>query len=212
MKVVGVLNTKGGVGKTTLTACLAVRAAEDGATAVVDLDPQSSYSDWYRLRSRSKVKAQDIELMTGADRATDAVEALHLNTALAFVFLDGPPGSLTVTTDAIKACSIVLIPIRASGIDLAASMDCIALCQEASVPVLVVVNDKGKQDDKLVEATMKQLKEWGVPVADTVVSHRMAYVAAMIAGKTGPETDKAARAEIDALWSEIVKVLKRGRK
>src|SRR5262245_35379910 len=116
MQVIGVLNGKGGVGKTTLTACLAVRAIQDRAkVAVLDIDPSSRYSDWYRRRCSPDNPA----LLGGADRAGDAVAALQLNSPYTYVFLDGTPGSLTVTEDAIAASTIVLIPMRASGLDLA---------------------------------------------------------------------------------------------
>jgi chromosome partitioning protein len=36
------------------------------------------------------------------------------------------------------------------------------------------------------------------------VAHRVPYVNAMTSGKTGPENDKVAAAEIDALWTEII--------
>lgn len=54
MHFIGVLNTKGGTGKTTLvSSCLAVRAARDARVAVVDLDPQGSFTDWHGRRGRS---------------------------------------------------------------------------------------------------------------------------------------------------------------
>jgi CobQ/CobB/MinD/ParA nucleotide binding domain len=76
MHIIGVLNGKGGVGKTTLTACLAVRAAKDGAAqvAVVDLDPANSYAEWYARRG----SPDNPTLFRGVDRASDAVEALRL--------------------------------------------------------------------------------------------------------------------------------------
>jgi len=46
------------------------------------------------------------------------------------VFFDGPPGALLVTEDAVRASTLVVIPPRASGLDLAASQDCVSLCQE----------------------------------------------------------------------------------
>ena len=50
MVVIGILNSKGGVGKSILTAALAVRASRDGLVCVVDLDSQGSYWDWYSRR------------------------------------------------------------------------------------------------------------------------------------------------------------------
>jgi len=209
MQVFGILNTKGGVGKTTLTAALAVRAMQDGArVAVCDLDPQSSYSDWYRRRGSPDNPA----LLLGEDRASDAVETLRLNSAYEFVFLDGPPGSLLVTQDAIRASNFVLIPIRASGLDLGASRDAIQLCQEIGTPFLVVINDRGQHDGKLADQARALLKSWKVPVADAAIPHRVQYVNAITTGHTGPEKDKKAAEDIDALWSEIKAALKKAKR
>lgn len=199
MQVIGILNTKGGAGKTTLTTCLAVRAADEARVAVCDLDPQSSYSEWYMRRGSPDNPA----LLTGEDRASDAVEALQLNSPYNYVFLDGPPGSLIVTEDAVRSSTLVVIPVRASGLDLAASQDCIGICQESGVPFLVVINGKTQHDGKLVEQARALLDSWRVPVAKTVVAHRVPYINAITTGKTGPEKDRKAAEEIDALWDEI---------
>jgi chromosome partitioning protein len=209
MHVIGILNTKGGCGKTTLTTCLAVRAAgpvgasldkPEARVAVVDLDPQSSYSDWYARRGSPDNPA----LLTGEDRASDAVEALRLTSPYDYVFVDGPTNALLITEDAIKASTFVIIPMKASGLDLSASQDCISLCQELRAPFLVVINDKGQHDGKLVdEATKLLTMSWKVPVAKTVISHRVPYINAITTGKTGPEKDKKAAEEIDELWAEI---------
>src|SRR5262245_13163924 len=200
MHIIGMLNGKGGVGKTTLTACLAVRATADKASvAVLDLDPSSNYSEWYRRRGAPDNPA----LLTGADHASDAVEALRLTSPYDYVFLDGTPGSLLVTEDAVRVSSLVLIPMRASGLDLASSQDVIQICQDLQKPFLVIVNDKGQHDGKLVEEARGLLFSWKVPIASTVVAHRVQYVNAMTTGKTGPEKDKKAVEEIDALWAEV---------
>ena len=86
--------------------------------------------------------------------------------------MDGPPGSILVTEDAIKASTLVIIPMRASGLDLACSQDAIQLCQDIGTPYLVVVNAKGPHDGKLVEEARSLLFSWKVPIADTVISHR----------------------------------------
>jgi chromosome partitioning protein len=199
MHVIGVLNTKGGAGKTTLTTCLAVRAADDAKVAVCDLDPQSSYSEWYRRRGAPDNPA----LLTGEDRASDAVEALQRTSPYQYVFLDGPPGSLLVTEDAIKASTLVVIPMRPSGLDIGASQDCIQLCQDNRTPFLVVINAKGQHDSKLVDQTKGLLASWKVPVANQVIANRTQFINAVTTGKTGPEKDPKAAAEIDALWDEV---------
>ena len=52
------------------------------------------------------------------------------------------------------------------------------------------------------------LFNWDVPIAKTVISHRVSYVNAVSMGKTGPEKDKAAAGEIDNLWAEIKATIK----
>ena len=199
MLTIGVLNTKGGVGKTSLATCLAVRASQDGATAVVDLDPQSSYSAWYKRRGSPDNPA----LLVGEDRASDAVEALQLTSPYDYIFVDGPTNALLVTEDAVKAADFVIVPMKPSGLDLAASPDFISLCQELGKPFLVVINDKSRGDDGLLRQTQGVLAGWRVPIAKTVISHRVSYVNAVSIGRTGPEKDKAAAQEIDSLWREI---------
>ena len=75
MHVIAVVNTKGGVGKTTLAAALAVRAAQESKrVAMVDMDPQKSLVEWWARRGRS----ENPTIFEGADTARDAVEALSL--------------------------------------------------------------------------------------------------------------------------------------
>jgi chromosome partitioning protein len=199
MRFIGVLNTKGGTGKTTLVSCLGVRAAQGSRVAVVDLDPQGSFEEWHDRRG----SPDNPELMRGVDRASDAREALELTSPYDYVFFDGPPGALLVTEDAVRASHLVVIPLRASGLDLAASQDCISLCQDAGTPFLVVINAKGPYDGKFVEQARALLSSWDVPVAETAVAQRVQYVNAITTGRTGAEKDKKAEAEIEALWAEV---------
>ena len=172
-----------------------------------------SYSDWYTRRGSPDNPA----LLTGEDRASDAVEALQLNAPYDFVLLDGPPGSLVVTEDAIAACDLVVIPMRASGLDLMASQDCVRLCQQSCTAFLCVLNDVSARDAKsLGENARNMLHTYKIPVAKTAVAHRVSYINAMTSGKTGPEKDRVAAEEIEALWVEVKKAAmaaakKRGR-
>lgn len=76
MITIAAVNSKGGVGKTTLTSALAVRAAEDSPrVAMVDMDPQKSLVEWWKRRGKS----DNPTIFEGAFTAGDAVEALTLD-------------------------------------------------------------------------------------------------------------------------------------
>src|SRR5262245_40046808 len=207
MHIIGVLNGKGGVGKTTLTACLGVRAAEDreAHVAVVDLDPANSFAEWYARRGSPDNPA----LYRGVDRASDAVEALQLTSPHTHLFLDGPPNSILLTEDAVRVSTLVLIPIRPSGLDIGSSRDTIQMCQDYGTAYLVVINGKGQHDGKLVDEARALLRSWKVPVAETVVAHRLQFINAMTTGKTGPKKGTNAAAEIDGLWGEVKSALRK---
>jgi len=94
MQVVAVMNYKGGVGKTTLTANLGALAADRGLRVLlVDLDPQTnltfsffSIDDWHdRLRERHTIKRWYDEEVPGRDvsLADLVVTPERVNTALA---------------------------------------------------------------------------------------------------------------------------------
>ena len=60
MKVVALLAWKGGVGKSTLTINLAAAAIEDGhKVGIIDLDPQSSLSEWSDRREAEQPFVSD---------------------------------------------------------------------------------------------------------------------------------------------------------
>jgi chromosome partitioning protein len=202
MPIVGFLNSKGGVGKSTLCAAVAVRASKDFPNVcLVDLDPQESIADWWRRRGPGE--PDNPRLIEGVTRASDAVKALQ-HEHCDWVFLDGPPGSLLVTDDAIGISHFVVIPMRPSPLDILASQDAVRLCLDAGRPFAIVFNScKGGASDKLLNDARATLKQQRVPMTDAAVTQRNSYVTAMTGGKTGPERDAVAAEEIDALWREI---------
>ena len=98
MRVIAVVSSKGGVGKTTLASALAVRAArESKRVAMVDLDPQRSLASWWKRRGRS----DNPRIFAGAETASEAVEALELD-GWDWVFIDTPPAFIATIQDAIE--------------------------------------------------------------------------------------------------------------
>src|SRR4051794_36900562 len=55
MNIIAVVAQKGGVGKTTLSQCLAVEALRQGmAAAIIDTDPQKSTAEWGSQREAGR--------------------------------------------------------------------------------------------------------------------------------------------------------------
>jgi chromosome partitioning protein len=202
MITIAAVNSKGGVGKTTLTSALAVRAAEDSPrVAMVDMDPQKSLVEWWKRRGKS----DNPTIFEGAFTAGDAVEALTLD-GWDYCFLDGPPAFLTLLQEMIEAADFTLIPVKASMVDLLATQDAVSLARDAQASFMCVFNDVGSRE-RIAEKARELLLNAEVPIAKTEVVHRISHIQAMTVGKSAAEVnsgkDSAASAEIDALWKEV---------
>jgi chromosome partitioning protein len=207
MITIAVVNTKGGVGKTTLSAALAIRAAADGKrVAIVDMDPQKALIAWWRRRGPNQ--SDSPQLFEGPDTAYDAVEAAAFN-GWDIVILDGPPAFLVVVQEMIQAADFALIPVKPSTVDLMATQDAVALAHTAGVPFLCVFNDVVRPE-KAVDQARQFLLNCDIPVARTQVMHRISHINAMSVGKSAAEVrtskgkDTAAAKEIDDLWLVVI--------
>ena len=199
MIVISVVNTKGGVGKTTLASALAVRAAQEGRVAMVDLDPQRSLVSWWARRGKSN----NPEIFEGPETAQDAVETLRLNSPCNYVFIDGPPAHLMTIEDMVQAADYVLIPIKPSAHDLIASQDAVVLARRAEADFGIVFNDV-RPRETAVRSARNELLNFDLPILDTEIRHRVSHINGAAKGKSAAELrDKAATAEIDNLWAEV---------
>lgn len=204
MIVIAVANSKGGVGKTTLASALAARAAQDSKrVAMVDLDPQKSLVEWWKRRGQT----DNPTIFEGADTAEDAVEALELD-GWDWVFIDSPPAFLTTISDVIDSADFVIVPTKPSTLDLLASQDAVVLARESGTPFICVINDANPRE-RVVESARDFLLNHGLPIAKTQINHRVSHITGATVGKAAFEVnggrDRAAAAEIDALWAEVKK-------
>jgi len=213
---IGVLNAKGGVGKTLLSVNLAVRAARDYArVGIVDLDPQRGSARWRGHRGGNP-DTDNPMMMAGAIDAADAAEKLELD-GWDVAFFDGAPNSLELTEDAIKVVDFVVIPLRASDQDIASTEFVVSACKEFGRKFLLVINEAmpGRKPENAVTGDKRALEVYRlfdtylkVPIARTVIHRRVAYTDGINTGKAGFEAarsdDTAVGHEIDKLYSEIM--------
>jgi chromosome partitioning protein len=207
-KVITIAQQKGGAGKTTLVAQLAVAFAARGRrVALVDIDPQGSLTSWFQVREPNGAGSITLSSLTGW-RTQSAVEKLALQNDL--VLVDSPPHAETEAKIAVRAASLVLVPIQPSPMDLWATEPTLALAKSEKRPALLVVN-RAQTRIKLAEALSARIAELGADVAKAKIGNRIAFAASMLEGKGVVETapnSKAAQ-EVEALAKEVTRWLSR---
>jgi chromosome partitioning protein len=209
-KVLTLAQQKGGAGKTTLVAQLAVAlAARRKTVALVDIDPQGSLTRWFQVRREAGIES-GIELtsVTGW-RAQAAVE--KLKSTHDFVLVDSAPHAEIEAKIAVRVADLILVPIQPSPLDLWATTPTLELARAEKRPVLIVVN-RVQSRMKLAEALIAKIAELDVLVAEATLGNRTSFAASMLEGRGVAETAPKTKAgeELTALTNEIIRRLSRG--
>jgi chromosome partitioning protein len=199
MQTVVINSQKGGSGKTSLCAHLSVEAerAGDGPVYLIDTDPQGTLSTWHETRITETPRRVEIAL----DDLAPALGTLAQRGA-AVCFIDTAPNR---SDDAglFQLADLVLVPVRPSPSDLWAVSATVSLLKRAGTPFLFVVN-QATLNANITAQAIASLSHHG-PVAETIISTRVHYAAAMTDGHTAPELagKGPAAMEIAALWTNI---------
>ena len=200
MQTIVINSQKGGSGKTTLCAHLAVQAERsgDGPVFVIDTDPQGTLSTWHEKREAEAPQRAEVAL---ADIAA-GLKQLQQHKA-AYCFIDTAPTRTDENVELFKLADLVLVPIRPSPSDLWAAAATVALLKDAGIPFLFVLT-QAKGNASITGQAAAALSHHGA-VAETFIADRVPYAAAMTDGRTAIEltTKGPAALETAALWKNI---------
>jgi chromosome partitioning protein len=197
VKVLTIANRKGGAGKSTCAAHIALEACKHGLkTLLIDLDPQKTLENWWNLRDEGEPYMADVT-------AADVFEKIKQVDEKGFdlCIIDTPGDTSPNAVVGIKAADLVVIPSRPTSPDLRAIGRTISMVKEAGKPYIFVVAQAISRSNAALQAA-SVLSEFG-PVAPSTISHRIAYANAMTVGGTAALGDKIAAEEIDAVWKFI---------
>lgn len=200
MQTIVINSQKGGSGKTTLCAHLAVQAERsgDGPAFVIDTDPQGTLSTWHEKREAELPQRAEVAL---ADIAA-GLKVLEQRKA-AYCFIDTAPTRTDENVALFRMADLVLVPIRPSPSDLWAAAATVALLKEAAIPFLFVLT-QAKGNASITGQAAAALSHHG-PVAETFIADRVPYAASMTDGRTAIEltTKGPAALETASLWKNI---------
>lgn len=208
MKVIAVLNQKGGAGKTTIATHLARALQLEGLDVLlVDSDPQGSARDWAAVREDNPLA------VVGIDRPTIDRDLKKI-TKKDFVVIDGAPQAADLAVSAIKAADFILIPVQPSPYDIWATADLVELVKQrmevtdGKLRAAFIVS-RAIKGTKISREITAALKDYDLPVLDTSIVQRVTYPVTATAGSTvldsEPHSDGAR--EIIAMVAEIKQIL-----
>ena len=207
MIVIGLVQQKGGVGKTTIATNLAdTLSRRSYSVLLVDADPQGTARDW-------AAKSEDVGLTTvGVDRPV-VHEELPSIEGFDVAIVDAVGKLEKMTISVIKASDLVLVPIQPSAADLWAVgqvIDHIETRQDITggTPKARFVISRAIGSSKMGEQVQDILDEAPFGRLESSVNQRVAYARALGDGKSVHQTsDEKAQSEVGAITDEIEQIL-----
>lgn len=204
-KIITIAQQKGGSGKTTLAANLAVALnARSRSVAILDTDPQGSLGRWYMARvERLDCEEPDLGFRTASAWGA-RYEAKQLRKNYSLVIIDTPPKMGTDGRPAIEVADLIVVPIAPSPVDLWATEPTISMAKHEKKPVLIVLN-RASARTRITGEILDAIREFECDCAKTLIGNRVLF-AESAGGGYGVVERRAngpAAGEIRALASEI---------
>ena len=201
--IITVAQQKGGAGKTMLAANLAVSWAATHRVALLDIDPQRSLKRWHALRAAhgrgTKLGFSDVS----GWRLQAELERLSREADI--VVIDTPPQIDADATRAIRAASLVLIPLQPSPPDLWAAEGTLKLAAAERRRTAIALN-RAPAKSRLRTSMEAAIAAQNLTLLPVCLASRAAYAQAFAAGMSVTESARpgVAGAEMAALAAAVL--------
>ena len=182
-KILAFTNQKGGTGKTTLSANLAVLWSNSQyKVAVIDGDNQKSLSNWIEARKKYYGE-KDIGFVVHSYNSHSFGEDIkNIKRKYNFIILDSPPSITYDTIQIVKSADRVFVPVQPSPIDLMATIPFLNLTKKERKKSTVVLN-RVLPRAKLTEAMIMRLRYSGAKIARSRISSKIIYAETYSVGR-----------------------------
>lgn len=208
MKIIALLNEKGGTGKSTLSQNIATCLHRKKKRVIlVDADPQGTTRDW---RSASPENA-NLPNVIALDRPEMLPSLKSIDADIAII--DTPAKAEKMTASVIRFADTALIVIQPSGADIWASAAAVRLIQQkidigGKIIAAFLTNRVSGATNLSREVLSGQWNEYGIEQLETTIGNRVAFAQALTDGLSIYDTtDRAGKVEIDLLVGELEKKL-----
>jgi chromosome partitioning protein len=205
MKILALLNEKGGAGKSTCAINIACALHRDGRRVVlIDADPQGTARDW-REASPPDANLPPVVALDRPDMLLSAIKTLAADIAV----IDTPAKAEKMAANVVRIADVVLIPLQPSGADVWASAAAVKLIQGkrdlgGNVEAAFLATRVSGNTKLSKEILGGAWNEYGLDMLDTAISNRVSYAQALTDGVSVYETrDGQAKAEIDLIVKEL---------
>jgi chromosome partitioning protein len=208
MKIVALLNQKGGVGKTTLATNIATKLyLNHEKVLLIDSDPQGSARDWHAAGS-SEVP------VIGLDRPTLDKDIQKVASNFDWVIIDGAPQLTDMAISAIKCSHLIIIPVQPSPYDIWASADLVEVIKHRqqindTQPKAYFCISRKISNTTLSKEVSEVLEGYKLPLMKSYTSQRIVYAKSAAEGKAVFDIQKANEAieEITNIVNEIKAII-----
>lgn len=209
MKVWSIVSQKGGAGKTTLALHLAIAAAKARKVLVIDLDPQESAERWHAIRQRATGSKDDPSIAAGHYQKLPDMLRTARKLGADLVLIDTPPKLDKAIIPALRAASLVLVPLKSNVLDLQALEDTSDLVNlaKARSKTLVILNavPGGAHREAAIRESLRAAARLKLEVAPERLSELPAFGQGLKSGRGVTETEKngTAAKEVGALCEAL---------
>lgn len=204
MKIIALLNEKGGTGKSTVATNLASALHLRGRRVVlIDADPQGTTRDW---RSASP-DGIDLPPVVALDRPEMLQSLASIQADL--VIIDTPAKAEKMTAAVVRIAQTALVVIQPSGADIWASAAAVKLIQQkidvgGKIDAGFLVNRVSGVSKLSREVLTGDWNEYGVAILEHAIGNRVAFAQALTDGLSIYNLgDAHAKQEMDHLIEEL---------